>query len=107
MDRDLYTLVMSANDAHGDQVNVGITQLEHISTGSYSIAFEIEPVYNGFVTYSEDINGSQPIFGPVGGGNELSAVTSEMVSGSVDAQCRIPGQANLIRIKGTFKAIAD
>ena len=103
-DRDLHTLVISANDTNGDQVNIGITQLERVDTGNYSIAFEIEPPYNGFVNYIED-PGNSSVFGPIGGSIVLNAVDSEMVTGSIDAQCQIPGQTTSVSIKGTFKAL--
>lgn len=104
-DRDLYTLVVSANGANGDQVNIGIAQLDEVSSGNYDIIFEIEPPYNGFVNYSENPNNGQPIFGPIGGSIILNAVNSSMVSGSIDAQCQIPGQSNTVRVKGTFKSV--
>lgn len=105
-DRDLHTLVISANDSNGDQVNLGITQLDKVGSGNYNLVLEIEPPYNGFVNYSEDPNNGQPIFGPIGGGIILNSVNSDMVTGSIDAQCRIPGQTTMVRIKGTFKALA-
>lgn len=105
--RQLFTLFVSANDSNGDQVNIGITQLENVGSGNYNIVFEIEPPYNGFVNYSEDPNNGNPIFGPIGGGIIINSVTSEKVTGSIDAQCQIPGQNSSVRIKGAFNAVSN
>jgi len=105
-DRDLYTLVVSINDTNGDQVNIGITQLESIGSGNYSIAFEIEPPYNGFVNYSENPNDGEPIFGPTGGNITLNTVSSNKVTGSINVQCQIPGQSTTVTVKGAFNALS-
>jgi hypothetical protein len=107
IDRQLFTLFISANHDNGDQVNIGITQLKNVGSGSYNIAFEIEPPYNGFVIYSEDPNNGSPIFGPIGGSIVIISVDSEGVTGAIDVQCQIPGQTSTVRIKGTFNAISD
>jgi len=105
--RQLFTLFVAANDVNGDQVNIGITQLENVGSGNYNIAFGIEPPYNGFVSYGEDPNNGSPIFGPIGGGININSVNSEMVTGSIDVQCQIPGQTTSVRIKGTFNALPN
>jgi len=105
--RQLFTLFVSANDSNGDQVNIGITQLESVGPGNYNISFEIEPPYNGFVSYSEDPNNGNPIFGPIGGGITINSVNSEKVTGAIDVQCQIPGQTTNVRIKGTFNALPN
>jgi hypothetical protein len=105
-ERDLHTLVVSANDDMGDQVNIGITALEKAAGGNYDILLTIEPPYNGFVNYSEDPNNGKPIYGPIGGGIVLNSVSSNTVVGSIDAQCQIPGQNETVRVKGTFRAVS-